>query len=117
LLRKAMSNDFYQQLEIKRFGNEIVAPQSARLQMAVAASIRGNEQERNVVQPAHAFAESGEDIESSHLRHVYVAQDEIRTTRELSDSFDTIRGDNSLESLILQNLDQQVDGCGVILNA
>ena len=76
-----------------------------------------NEQERNVVQPAHAFAESGEDIESGHLRHVYVAQDEIRMTRELSDSFDTIRGDNSLESLILQNLDQQVDGCGVILNA
>ena len=69
------------------------------------------------MRPARAFAEGGEDIETGHLRHVYVAQDEIRMTRELSDSFDTIRGDNSLESLILQNLDQQVDGCGVILNA
>jgi hypothetical protein len=50
------------------------------------------------------------------VRHVYVAKDEIRMTRELSDSFDTIRGDDSLESLILQNLDQQVEGCRVIFN-
>jgi len=76
------------------------------LQMAFAASIRGNEQERNVVRQAHAIAESGEDIETGHLRHVYVAQDDVRIARELSYSFDTIGGDNSLKSLILQNLDQ-----------
>ena len=85
--------------------------------MALATAVGSDEQEGDGTQLARRPAKLAENAKAAHMRHVDVAQDQVRSFRELPDPFDTIGRHDGFEPLVLQHFDQQFDRRGIVLDA
>src|SRR5262245_8902822 len=111
------SYDLDKQLEIQGLGEEIVASQPARQQMALTIAVRRDEQEGDIAKLAVGCTQMPENIEPGHARHIHVAQDETGTLADLFDALHAVAGDDGLESLVVQDFGEELAGCGIVLDA
>src|SRR5215471_5551846 len=116
-MRQTALDDLDQQLEIQRLRQEIVASEPARQQMAFATAICGDEEERNIAQLPVGFAQMPENVETGHMRHFDIAQDETRAFADFPDSLHAVASQQRLEPLLFQDLGQEFTRCGIILDA